>query len=76
MRVGAGKDKTAGVQVKDALCWAGSSYTTRGAPLLGKLPNDPAENKASPGPGPAGYSIPRYPDDKFPPPKRIVKGVK
>jgi hypothetical protein len=36
IKVGAGKNAGQGVQVHDALCWAGSSFTTKAAPMLGK----------------------------------------
>ena len=63
IKIGKGKD-AAGHQVRDALCWAGSSLTGKAAPLSGKLSFGAAEKGAA-SPGPAVYTVARFPDNKF-----------
>ena len=64
IKVGDGKDSVQGIRVHDALCWAGSSLTTRAAPISGKnLYSKDGTSKGVDGPGPAFYSITRFPND-------------
>ena len=63
LKVGQGKDTDPGKVVHDALCWAGSSFTSPAAPFSTKI-FVASDQLGSDSPGPA-YEIPRFGDKVF-----------